>query len=273
MSLATMGPMTGLTLTHIARSARHALTLSVALAAAAGSVAHAQPAPASGAQSFRATGNEPGWTLDLGGGRLVLLADYGATRVDVPLPVPIPLEAARRYVVKTSEGRKIEVTLIDIVCTDTMTGMPRPVTVDIAFEDRTLKGCGGDATALLRGKTWVVEDIAGRGVLDRARVTMVFGQSGRLSGTGSCNPFRASYVLTGEGLAITMPIAGLKSCPAAQMAQEGVFLEVLRGVQRFAIRRDGALVLHAADGGTITARAEDPVQAALEQEAKKKKKR
>jgi hypothetical protein len=47
----------------------------------------------------------------------------------------------------------------------------------------------------------------------------------------------------------------------------------MRGVQRFEMRRDGALVLHAADGGTITARAEDPVQAALDQEAKKKAKK
>jgi heat shock protein HslJ len=218
-------------------------------------------------------GNEPGWTLDLGGGRLVLVADYGATKVDVPLPVPVPLEAARRYVTKTSDGRALEVTLIDVVCADTMTGMPRPVTVEVAFDGRTLKGCGGDATALLRGKTWVVEDISGRGVIDRARVTMVFGQSGRLSGAGPCNPFRASYVLTGEGLAITMPISGVRSCAAAQMAQETVFLEVMRGVQRFEMRRDGALVLHAADGGTITARAEDPVQAALDQEAKKKAKK
>ena len=245
--------------------------LALVLGMATTTPTHAQAGPGSAAATFRAVGNEPGWTLDIGGGRLSLVADYGATKVDAPLPVAIPLEAAKRYLTKTADGRTLEVTLIETVCADTMTGMPRPITVEAVFDGRTLKGCGGDPTSLLRGRTWVVEDISGRGVLDRARVTLVFGQSGRLSGAGSCNPYSASYVLSGEGLSVTMPISGMRACSQAQMAQEGMFLELLRGVQRFEITREGALRLHAADGGTITARAEDPVQAALGQEAAKKK--
>ncbi len=38
---------------------------------------------------FRAVGNEPGWHLEiLVGGRIVLVADYGATRIERPLPQP-----------------------------------------------------------------------------------------------------------------------------------------------------------------------------------------
>jgi heat shock protein HslJ len=40
------------------------------------------------------------------------------------------------------------------------------------------------------------------------------------------------------------------------MAQERVFLEVLRGIQRFELVEGGVLLLHGADGGTITARRE-----------------
>jgi len=38
------------------------------------------------------------------------------------------------------------------------------------------------------------------------------------------------------------------------MQQEETFLKVLKGVQRFEISTTGALVLHAADERTITAR-------------------
>jgi heat shock protein HslJ len=41
------------------------------------------------------------------------------------------------------------------------------------------------------------------------------------------------------------------------MAQEAAFLETLRGVQRFEIAADGALVLVASEGTTITARRPD----------------
>ena len=237
------------------------------------SPAHGQAAPGSAATTFRAVGNEPGWTLDIGGGRLSLVADYGATKVDAPLPAPIQLEAAKRYLAKAADGRSLDVTLIETICADTMTGMPRPITVEVVLDGRTLKGCGGEPTSLLRGKTWVVEDISGRGVLAPSRFTLVFGQSGRLTGTGACNPYSASYLLSGEGLSVTMPISGMRSCAPPQMAQEAQFLEVLRGVQRFEITKERALRLHAADGGSITARAEDPVQAALEKEAAKKRKK
>ncbi|BCS31920.1 hypothetical protein TBR22_A11230 [Luteitalea sp. TBR-22] len=254
-----------------ARARRTGLALTALLALA--SATYAQSTTGSATTTFRAVGNEPGWTLDIGGGRISLVADYGATRADAPLPAATTLEAGKRLVARTTDGRALEVTLVDVVCADTMTGMPRPVTVEVVLDGRTLKGCGGDPGSLLRGKTWVVEDISGRAVVDRARVTLVFGQGGRVSGTAPCNQFRATYVLSGEGLGITMPISGMRDCPPAQTAQEGVFLEVLRGVQRFEMTRDGALVLHAADGGRLTARAEDPVQAALEQEAAKQKKK
>jgi uncharacterized membrane protein len=45
-----------------------------------------------GAASFSATGNEPGWRLDLDEGQLTLQADYGKTRVAMTAP---PAETCR----------------------------------------------------------------------------------------------------------------------------------------------------------------------------------
>ncbi len=63
-------------------STRVLLAVAVALGGWS-AVVSAQPTPGSAA-SFRAVGNEPGWTLDIGGRRMQLVADYGATRAEVP---------------------------------------------------------------------------------------------------------------------------------------------------------------------------------------------
>ena len=222
----------------------------------------AQPTPGSAAP-FKAVGNEPNWTLDVGAGRLLLLTDDGRTRTVLPLPPVTRIEGGRRYEAR-NDAHTLAVTILDRVCADTMTGMPRPATVEVTLDGRLLKGCGGDSTALLRGGPWAVETVRDRPLVFleakknkppvRTTIVMTFDAAGRLAGTTSCNTYTASYVLSGEGLTITMPIASSRPCQSQVMAQEAAFLETLRGVQRFEIAADGALVLVASEGGTITAR-------------------
>lgn len=218
-------------------------------------VASAQPATGS-ASSFKAVGNEPGWTLDVGGGRMVIVADDGATKLEMPLPAPVPVEGGRRYDVR-SDAHTVTLTILERVCADTMTGMPRPVTVEVMLDGRPLKGCGGDPTSLLRGGTWLVSQLGQQPVVKMSRTTLAFGATGRVMGTASCNTYSATYLLSGAGLTITMPIASMRACEAPYMAQEALFLEILRGVNRFELAGDGTLTLHAADGGSIIARREE----------------
>ena len=217
----------------------------------------AQPAGATaGALPFKAAGNEPGWTLDIGADRITVVSDHGATRVVVPLMPPTRIEGGRRYEART-EAHTVVVTLLDRTCTDTMSGMPKPTTVEVSLDGRVLKGCGGDPTTFLRGAEWIVEAVNGRPVAPgkaKLPMAMAFGASGRIEGTTLCNRFHANYVLTGENLTITMPIATARGCDPPLMAQERLFLEVLRGVQRFELKEGGALALHGSDGSVITAR-------------------
>jgi heat shock protein HslJ len=53
---------------------------------------------------------------------------------------------------------------------------------------------------------------------------------------------------------LTMPISTMRACSPPLMQQERAFLDVLRGVQRFAFEADGALVLTDGDGGSLRAR-------------------
>jgi heat shock protein HslJ len=174
------------------------------------------------------------------------------------LPPAARFEGGRRYEART-EAHVLIVTILDRLCADTMTGMPRPATVEVSYDGRVLKGCGGDPTSVLRGGTWVVEALGGQPLIALSRITMVFASNGRVTGTASCNAFSAGYLLTGEGLTMTMPIASMRTCDPPFMGQESVFLDLLRGVNRFELGENGVLTLHAADGGRIVARREVPV--------------
>jgi heat shock protein HslJ len=223
----------------------------------------AQPSPGSAAP-FKAVGHEPAWTLDVGADRLTLFTDYGKTRTVLPLPPATRIDGGRRYEAR-NDAHTLVVTILDRVCADAMTGMPRPAAVEVSLDGKVFKGCGGDATALLRSGQWMVETVRDRPLAllptkknkpeVRSSISLAFDGTGRIAGTTACNTYAATYVLSGDGLIITMPIASARPCQSQALGQqEAAFLETLRAVQRFEIAKDGALVLVAADGGTISAR-------------------
>ncbi|NJL83635.1 MAG: META domain-containing protein [Chloroflexaceae bacterium] len=127
-------------------------------------------------------------------------------------------------------------------------------TVVVLLDGRELHGCGDQSLALLQGAEWVVEDINGKGIIDRSRVTLNFLEENRLVGMASCNNYITTYSLTGEGLTISQAAATLKACTPALMNQEQLFLEVLKNIQQFEISADGTLILQTNDQRTITAR-------------------
>lgn len=108
--------------------------------------------------------------------------------------------------------------------------------------------------AQLIDKEWVVEDIAGRGVIDDSRATLLFGADGRLSGQASCNRLIGGYTLKGSKLTISNPGLTMMACTPALMDQETRFVDVLNNVRSYRIDATGALVLTSSSGATITAR-------------------
>ncbi len=89
---------------------------------------------------FRAVGNEPGWSLEiLAGTRLVLLADYGATRLELPLPEPTVDHATRRT---RWDAGEIRLEVIGRPCRDSMSGESFETEVIVLWQGPTLRGCG-----------------------------------------------------------------------------------------------------------------------------------
>ena len=89
---------------------------------------------------FRAVGNEPGWHLEIReGNTLVLIADYGASRFEQPLPEPTVEPDARRTRWDTGE---LILEVMGRPCLDSMSGERFESQVVVTWGERILKGCG-----------------------------------------------------------------------------------------------------------------------------------
>jgi len=93
---------------------------------------------------FRATGNEPGWVLEIrDGDRLDLSYDYGQSHLSATISrtEPDPASRSTRFT-GTAGERRIQVLLTAGTCRDTMADEIFPTRVEVRFDDRQLKGCG-----------------------------------------------------------------------------------------------------------------------------------
>ena len=111
-----------------------------------------------------------------------------------------------------------------------------------------------DPTPLL-GREWVIEDIAGAGVIDDSHATLSFFADGRLAGSTGCNRILGSYEAVGDRLKIAPAGTTRMACPPALMDQERKLLALLPKVAGYRVdRTTQTLVLTLADGATLTAR-------------------
>lgn len=95
---------------------------------------------------FRATGNEPGWYLELREGKtLLFVGDYGASK---KLYREIKRTANNGEIdyVAQNRGEEFKLTVTDQDCQDSMKGNTMPFTVNVQINDRLLRGCGQKLT-------------------------------------------------------------------------------------------------------------------------------
>ncbi len=122
-------------------------------------------------------------------------------------------------------------------------------------ETDTETGAVSASTDPLTGTRWLVEDISGAGVIDRARTTVEFVEPGRVAGRGGCNRYMGGYELDGESLDFAPLASTMMACPEALMNQEQRFFETMEQVQAWRIdARTGLLhLLDAADETVVRA--------------------
>jgi putative lipoprotein len=94
--------------------------------------------------TFRGVGNEPGWSVEIEAGeRIVLVTDYGQTRVEFALPEPqIAALSARTTYRAHSEAHELLLVIEPGGCQDSMSGEPFECRVTAVLDGREQRGCG-----------------------------------------------------------------------------------------------------------------------------------
>lgn len=170
----------------------------------------------------------------------VLLADttVRAEGRQVPLPFEIRFDPARaeathtyalKAVIKSADGQEL-FTSGDSTFVITQ---GHPSRVDLVLQ----RGAGGDSgPAGLPGSSWLLEDLAGAGVVDRVQATLDFSDPGRVVGNASCNRFFGSVELSGATIRIGSLGATKMACAEAAINnQEMKYLKALEHAERFTI--------------------------------------
>ena len=98
---------------------------------------------------------------------------------------------------------------------------------------------------------WWVEDIDGKGVIDRSHTTLHFLKQGGVAGDTGCNRYMGSAEVSGTSISFS-PMAGTrKACVPALMDQEKRFYQALAKVVTWEVPDTGLLHLRDADGDTV----------------------
>ena len=89
-------------------------------------------------ETYRALGQEPGWTLTIGHGRIDYAGNYGETRIRVTRPEPRTTANGRRY-----EAGRLVIDVAYARCNDVMSGHGYEHQVTVAADGEAVRGCGG----------------------------------------------------------------------------------------------------------------------------------
>jgi putative lipoprotein len=91
---------------------------------------------------FRATGNEPGWSLEMLQDQILFL-DQGGARVTTPRPAPQvdPASGETVYAAQT-DAHRVRVLIRESECVDTMSGELSESSVAVEIDGRAYRGCG-----------------------------------------------------------------------------------------------------------------------------------
>ncbi|WPC03947.1 META domain-containing protein [Pseudomonas benzenivorans] len=109
--------------------------------------------------------------------------------------------------------------------------MSRPLAVTLL--GASLLGCASTPVQLETERSYRLEWLGERPVLDRSHLSITLGEDGRAYGNAGCNHWFAPYELEGQALRFGPVGSTRKLCAPALMEQEARFLDSLDKVVRW----------------------------------------
>lgn len=104
-----------------------------------------------------------------------------------------------------------------------------------ALAGTTLLGCAAEPMKLEQERSYLLEWIGERPLMDYSHLTLTLAEDGRAYGNAGCNHWFAPYQLDGHTLTFGKVGSTRKLCAPALMEQEKRFLQALETVQRWDI--------------------------------------
>lgn len=203
---------------------------------------------------YRASGNEPFWSVSYDGWRATLQRPGKPDLVHDAIISGSSATGQTMVAGDSTDGWRLEAT--DGLCTDSMSGMPHPQHTTLHYRSKTMHGCGGDTERLLQGVSWHITNIGEQASSTAATAYIQFLPDNKITGSTGCNRFFGQYSLTGESLTLQGVGSTRMACSPELMAQENSLLKSLESVSRFSFEDADAqhMVLHA-DHTAIRAKA------------------
>lgn len=222
-----------------------ALLLAAASFALASCQTMTDAAPAAaGADSYKAFGTEPFWSLVIDGKTMRFNQDEEVFASNV---VARPSFNGWRYM---SKNMTADVTFAE--CSDGMSEFTYKDTVSVIVGDKTYTGCGGGIVApqSLEGTAWQFRSIGGAEILSQ-RETMLSFKDGRMSGSIGCNGLGADYRYENKALSVGPVMSTRMACADQVGAQESTLMGLLGAAFSTQFPGDGTMVLARKDGSTV----------------------
>ena len=114
-----------------------------------------------------------------------------------------------------------------------------------------MAGCASETIQLEPNRTYVVERIGERPLIENSYLTITLDDDGRAFGTAGCNHWFASYTIKQQQISFGQAGATRMACAPALMEQEQRFLEALGKVERWDVSPTEQLRLWPAEGNPI----------------------
>jgi len=92
-----------------------------------------------GQETYKALGQEPGWSLTTASGQIAYVGNYGEKRINAARPDPRTTFNGHRY-----EAPRLIVDVTHSRCNDAMSGHGYADTVTVMADGETYQGCGGE---------------------------------------------------------------------------------------------------------------------------------
>ncbi|MGO4772185.1 META domain-containing protein [Flavobacterium sp. W22_SRS_FK3] len=198
---------------------------------------------------FKASGNEPFWSIKIGKEKIVFTSLIEGKEMLV-FPTVDPVRAmdanVKMYQISNADSNA-KITIHKTDCQDSMSGIVSPYTVSIELKSnakndlQTLKGCGQYLTDYRLHDIWVLESLNGKKVetsdfeKEVPRIE-IYASENKFLGYGGCNSITGTLFSEKDLLRFTNIISTMMACNGNN--KEGEFIKALKSSTSYTIENN-----------------------------------